>query len=105
MSKNNSTPDAKEVVNERIRMSVRQNLQPRTIPIDATTEFLTLCARWGTTPEDLIKGFMKDLTLAESAEYDPYAALFYQAARSYLSVAHGSTRIIQGGKYKERPAQ
>jgi sulfite reductase beta subunit-like hemoprotein len=103
MSTDNSTPVSRESINERIRASVRQNLQPRTISIDVTTEFLTLCARWGTTPEDLIKGFITDITLDDSAPYDPYAALYHQAARNYLYVAHGCTRIIKRGKYTERP--
>jgi hypothetical protein len=104
MSENNFTPKTKEAVNERIRMSVRERLQPRTISIEVSGEFALLCARYQTTPEDLFKGFMADILLDLSGSCDPYSALFGQAAQNYLSVAHGRTRIIQGGKYTERPA-
>jgi hypothetical protein len=104
MADNNSTPNAKDVINERIRIAIRQRLQPRTISIEVSGEFALLCARFKTTPENLFNGFMEDATLDVNEPCDPYAALFFQSAFKYLSVAHGSTRIIQAGKYTERPA-
>jgi hypothetical protein len=106
MSENNFTPKTKEAVNERIRMSVRERLQEeRTVSIEVPEEFNSLCARRGTTPENLFKGLMQDLLFVYTGpDDDPYEALFYQAASEYVSVAHGRVRIIQGGKYTERPA-
>jgi hypothetical protein len=104
MSENNSTSKTKDTINERIRGAVRQRLQPRTISIEVSPEFALLCARFKTTPENLFNGFMEDATLDVKEPCDPYAALFFQSAFKYLSVAHGNTRIIQAGKYNERPA-
>lgn len=102
MPKNNSTPEMKESINQRIKASVRQGLQPRTITIVVSEELAALCACYKTTPEDLIKGFVKDLTLDQQCDAS-YARLFYQAAKNYLSIAHGITRIVRDGKHTERP--
>jgi hypothetical protein len=106
MSKSNSTAKAKETINERIRLCVRERLQPRTISLEVSAEFALLCARYQTTPENVFAGFMDDATFDWKNHCDDsYKALFYQTASKYLSVAHGSVRIIQDGKYTERPAK
>lgn len=103
MAKDNSTSKTRENINERIMVAVRQRLQTPTISVDVSQKLAELCTRWGTTPEDLIKGFIADITLDVSASCDPYPVFFHQAAFKYLSIAHGRTRIIQNGKYTERP--
>lgn len=106
MADNNSTTKKKDIINERIRMRVRERLQPRTISVEVSTEFALLCARYQTTPENVFAGFMEDATFDwKSPCDDSYKAFFYQKASEYLSVAHGRVRIIQGGKYTERPAK
>jgi hypothetical protein len=106
MSDNNSTPNAKDVINERIRTAVRQRLQSRTVSVEVSAEFALLCARYHTTPENVFAGFIEDATFDwNSPCEDSYKALFYQTAFKYLSVVHGSVRIIRDGKYTERPAK
>jgi hypothetical protein len=101
MADNNSTSKTKDTINERIRASVRE----RTVSIEVPEKFNSICARLGTTPENLFKGLMRDLLFVYTGpDDDPYEALFYQAASEYVSVAHGRVRIIANGKYTERPA-
>lgn len=75
----------------------------QTILVEVPTSFITYCAFYGTTPAAVFAAFVRDTEEMDQANYDPYGALFHQAARNYVKVAFGDVKIMSSSGYIERP--